>query len=369
MTGFQKQVNSQQAPATAGDFASANPRASVLAGEGALVAGVGGVNVGKFAWLQSDGNTVLPHGTAPAAPNGFCARTQQAQLQTYLQEAGVNIPAGFPVTLFNSGDFWALLTGANAAAIGDAIYATYADGSITAGAAATGASVTGAIGATMTAAIGATFTASADTDATQLVVTAVTGLISIGDTLSGTGIAVGTKVVSQVSGTTGGAGTYKLSTTNTASSATVTAFGNVIKLSAITGYLSVGDTLSTGAKITSQVSGTAGSTGVYTFDTAATAYLASGTVTAFGTVMNVTAIGSGTLAIGDPVSGSGVPSGAVISAFIDGTYGGAGRYRLSVAASAYAASTTITATAGVLTSFKAMSIAAVGELVKISTRS
>lgn len=367
MTGFQKQVNSQQAPATAGDFASANPRASVLAGEGALVAGVGGVNVGKFAWLQSDGNTVLPYGTAPAAPNGFCARMQQAQLQTYLQEAGVNIPAGFPVTLFNSGDFWALLTGANAAAIGDSIYATYADGSITAGAAATGASVTGAIGATMTAAIGATFTATGT--GTSLAVTSITGYLSVGDTISGTGVPAGTTIVAQVSGTTGSNGTYTTSTATTASSATVTGFGTVINVTAITGYLSVGDTLSSGGVVTAQLSGTAGSTGRYSFSVPATAYLASGTVTAFGTVMNVTAIGSGTLAIGDPVSGSGVPSGAVISSFIAGTYGGAGRYRLSVAASAYAASTTITATAGVLTSFKAMSIAAVGELVKISTRS
>lgn len=367
MTGFQKQVNSQQAPATAGDFASANPRASVLAGEGALVAGVGGVNVGKFAWLQSDGNTVLPYGTAPAAPNGFCARTQQAQLQTYLQEAGVNIPAGFPVTLFNSGDFWAVLTGANAAAIGDAIYATYADGSITAGAAATGASVTGAIGATMTAAIGATFTATGT--GTSLAVTSITGYLSVGDTISGTGVPAGTTIVAQVSGTTGSNGTYTTSTATTASSATVTGFGTVINVTAITGYLSVGDTLSSGGVVTAQLSGTAGSTGRYSFSVPSTAYLASGTVTAFGTVMNVTAIGSGTLAIGDPVSGSGVPSNAVISAFIAGTYGGAGRYGLSVAASAYAASTTITATAGVLTSFKAMSIAAVGELVKISTRS
>ncbi len=367
MTGFQKQVNSQQAPATAGDFASANPRASVLAGEGALVAGVGGVNVGKFAWLQSDGNTVLHYGTAPAAPNGFCARTQQAQLQTYLQEAGVNIPAGFPVTLFNSGDFWAVLTGANAAAIGDAIYATYADGSITAGAAATGASVTGAIGATMTAAIGATFTATGT--GTSLAVTSITGYLSVGDTISGTGVPAGTTIVAQVSGTTGSNGTYTTSTATTAAAATVTGFGTVINVTAITGYLSVGDTLSSGGVVTAQLSGTAGSTGRYSFSVPATAYLASGTVTAYGTVLNVTSIGSGTLAIGDPVSGSGVPSNAVISAFIDGTYGGAGRYRLSVAASAYAASTTITATAGVLTSFKAMSIAAVGELVKISTRS
>lgn len=367
MTGFQKQVNSQQAPATEGDFASANPRASVLAGEGALVAGVGGVNVGKFAWLQADGNTVLPYGTAPAAPNGFCARTQQAQLQTYLQEAGVNIPAGSPVTLFNSGDFWAKLTGANAAAIGDAIYATYADGSITAGAAATGASVTGSIGATMTAAIGSTFTATGT--GTSLAVTAITGYLSVGDTISGTGVPAGTTIVAQVSGTAGSNGTYTTSTATTASAATVTSFGTVINVTAITGYLSVGDTLSTGGVVTAQLSGTAGSTGRYSFSVPATAYTASGTVTAYGTVLNVTAVSSGTLAIGDPVSGSGVPSNAVISSFIGGTYGGVGLYRLSKAATAYAASTTVTATAGVLTSFKAMSIAAVGELVKISTRS
>lgn len=367
MTGFQKQVNSQQAPAVEGDFASTNPRASVLAGEGALVAGVGGVNVGKFAWLQSDGNTVLSYGTAPAAPNGFCARTQQGQIQTYLQESGMNIPAGFPVTLFNSGDFWAKLTGANAAAIGDSIYATYADGSITAGAAATGASVTGAIGATMTAAIGATFTATGT--GTSLAVTSIAGYLSVGDTISGTGVPVGTTIVAQVSGTTGSNGTYTTSTATTASAAIVTSFGTVINVTAITGYLSVGDTLSSGGVVTAQLSGTAGGTGRYSFTPAATAYRASGTVTAYGTVLNVTAVSSGTLAIGDPVSGAGVPTNAVISAFISGTYGGAGMYRLSVAASAYAASTTITATAGVLTSFKAMSIAAVGELVKISTRS
>lgn len=47
--GFQTKVNRQQAPAIAGDFASANPRASMLATEGTLVAGVSGVTVGVFA--------------------------------------------------------------------------------------------------------------------------------------------------------------------------------------------------------------------------------------------------------------------------------------------------------------------------------
>lgn len=42
--GFQKQVNTTQAPGLPGDFASANPRNTVLAGEGALVAGNGVLN-------------------------------------------------------------------------------------------------------------------------------------------------------------------------------------------------------------------------------------------------------------------------------------------------------------------------------------
>lgn len=72
----------------------------------------------------------------------------------------------------------------------------------------------------------AAFTASADTPATQLVVTSVTGIIKIGDQIvSGTGITAGTIITGQLSGTTGGAGTYTLSATNTASSASSTSGG------------------------------------------------------------------------------------------------------------------------------------------------
>lgn len=302
MTGFQKQVNLTPAPAVAGDFASTNPRAAVLVGPNGFVAGVGGVTVGNFAWVDDDGITVVSHGTATKAPDGFVHREQQGLITQYLGESTLNVPVGQPVTLHNEGDFFALLTGANAAVPGSDIYADYATGNVTAVAASTGASATGSIGAT--------FTASADTDATRLVVTSVTGLISIGDTISGTGITAGTKIVSQVSGTTGGAGTYKLDKTNTASSATVTAFG---------------------------------------------------------TVMKITAVASGTLAVGQAVSGTGVPTGAVIASQISGTTGGVGVYTLDTAATAYAASTTITVVAGVKTNFVARSSAAVGELVKISS--
>lgn len=298
--GFQKQVNLTPAPAVAGDFASSNPRATVLAGPGGLVAGALGVNVGKFAWVDDDGVTVQGFGTATKAPSGFVHREQQALIQQYLAEAGMNIPQGFPVVLHNEGDFWAKLAGDNAATIGAAIYADYSNGDVCAVAAPAGASVTASIGATFTA---------TGTD-TSLVVTSVTGRISIGDKIAGTGVTAGTTIAAQVSGTPGGAGTYTTSAATTANAATVTAFG---------------------------------------------------------TVLNVTAVGSGVLEVGDPVSGTGIPSGAVVASQVSGTAGGVGIYTLDTAATAYAASTTVTAVGGVLTAFKAQSAAAVGELVKIST--
>ena len=298
--GFQKQVNLTPAPAVAGDFASSNPRATVLAGPGGLVAGALGVTVGKFAWVDDDGSTVQSFGTATKAPHGFVHREQQALIQVYLAESGMNIPQGFPVVLHNEGDFWAKLAGDNAATIGAAIYADYSNGDVCAVAAPAGASVT--------ASIGATFTATGT--GTSLVVTSVTGRISIGDKIAGTGVTAGTTIAAQVSGTPGGAGTYTTSAATTAAAATVTAFG---------------------------------------------------------TVLNVTAVGSGVLEVGDAVSGTGIPSGAVVASQVSGTAGGVGIYTLDTAATAYAASTTVTAVGGVLTAFKAQSAAAVGELVKIST--
>lgn len=301
MTGFQKQVNLTPAPAVAGDFASSNPRATVLAGPGGFVAGLLGVTVGKFAWVDDDGVTVQSFGTATKAPNGFVHREQQALITMYLAESGMNIPHGFPVVLHNQGDFWAINKGPNACAVGDAIYADYSNGDVYTVSAPTGASATGAMGAT--------FTASGS--GTNLTVSAVTGVLTVGETLSGTGIPAGTTIVSQTSGTTGGAGVYVTSAATTISAATATSFGNTLVVSAVA---------------------------------------------------------SGSLKVGDPVSGTGIPSGAVIASQVSGTAGGVGTYTLDQNATAYAASTTVTVTAGVAaTGWKAQSVAAVGELVKIST--
>jgi hypothetical protein len=374
---FQSQVNLQPAPAVEGDFASGNVRTTVDAGPGGLVAGVGGVTVGRFAWVDPTDLTIaVSRGTYPKAPDGFVQRSQQALLTQYLQEAGNLIPEGFGVTLMNQGDFFVKVTGATAAtALGQAVYANYADGTITIASASTGASATGSIGSTNTAALGATFTASADSDPTRLVVTSVTGKLHVGDVVSGVGITPGTTITSQVSGTAGAAGTYQLSASNTASAATVTSFGATVVVSSTTALISIGDTISggagfpVGATVLTQTLGTTGGAGTYTISAPGTAYVASATgVTTFGDKLRITAVASGVLTVGAPVTGTGVPANAVITAQDSGTTGGAGVYTISERDTAYAASTAdIATTAGILTKFKTASIASVGELVKISS--
>ena len=138
--GFQTQVNAQQAPACAGDFASANPRAATVSPEGGFVAGAAGVTVGRFAWIQSDGVTVLNTGTGK--PDGFIHREQQALISTYLAESGNLIPVGFPVTLMRTGDYYAAVTVASAEK-GEKAFAKLADGTMQPAAA--GATVSGFI--------------------------------------------------------------------------------------------------------------------------------------------------------------------------------------------------------------------------------
>lgn len=138
---FQNTVNLLQAPAVAGDFASANRWASAEAGPGSFVAGSGGVTMGLFAWADSSQNTVANTGTG--APTGFVHREQGAALITaYLAESGNLIPAGFMVTLMKGGDYWVRNAGAGAVTVGMKVFANNTTGA--ASFAAAGATVAGA---------------------------------------------------------------------------------------------------------------------------------------------------------------------------------------------------------------------------------
>ena len=203
--GFQTQVNAQQAPACAGDFASANPRAAVVSPESGFVAGAAGVTVGRFAWIQSDGVTVLNTGTGK--PDGFIHREQQALISTYLAESGNLIPVGFPVTLMRTGDYYALANGSSAVK-GEKAYAKFQDGSAR-------------FEPTASAPASASITAAQS--GTTLTVSAVgSGALSVGDRVTQ---ASGTPayITAQLTGTAGSTGTYTLSVSQTVSSGAATA--------------------------------------------------------------------------------------------------------------------------------------------------
>jgi hypothetical protein len=201
---FQNSVKAQQAPAIAGDFASANPRASVLAGEGALIAGANGVTVGNFAWSLN--GVAMSNYQASPAQVGFVHREMNAIITVWLGQSSMTVPAGLPVTLMEAGDFWGKFAGG--ATIGQKVYASLADGSLSAAATATPPTNTGVV--------------STATNTTLTVTTAPAAPIVVGQPISGTGIPAGTYIAALGTGT-GGLGTYTLSAATTATAAGVTA--------------------------------------------------------------------------------------------------------------------------------------------------
>lgn len=138
--GFQTQVYTQQAAAVVGDFASSNPRYSVVSHEGTLIAGSSGVTVARFAWANSSGQVA---NTGTGKPTGFVHRRQgSALITTYLAETSNLIPQGFEVTLMATGDYWATVT-VGTATVGQKAFASLTDGTMQPGNA--GATISGYI--------------------------------------------------------------------------------------------------------------------------------------------------------------------------------------------------------------------------------
>lgn len=300
--GFQTQVNTVQPPAVEGDFCDVNPRATVDAGPGGLVIAAGGAYAARFCFLdpsnlQAVSNRYLG---GAAEVTGFLARRLQGLNSTYLSPASMFVPGGFGVELFSSGGFWAKNSGANQFQPGQTVYASYADGTISN--ALSSAVVTGSVAAS-------TFSVTGSIAGNLMTVSAVgSGVVVNGASISGTGVASGSKVISQVSGTTGGVGVYEVTPQEQAADSTT-------------------------------ISGT------------------------YGT-LTVSAVSSGALIAGAVLSGSGVDSGTYISQFLTGL-GGTGTYVVS--SNTVVGSTTITGALNVATRWRARSYANQNELVKIST--
>ena len=310
---FQSVVNTTLAPAVAGDFASHNPRATILAGPGGLVAGPSGVYVGRFGWIASNymdpdnaGTVFTNSGYGPVG--GFVARQNQGLNTVYLSDSSMFIPQGFPVVAYNEGDFWVVNSGSTYAQAGQYAYAAYATGLVSF---ATGASAASTVTAATSSVAASTFSVTGSITGNQMTVTAVgSGTIYPGATISGTSVSSGNQIVAQLSGTAGGAGVYAV-------------------------------TIGEQAVASTTISGT------------------------YGT-LTLGATPSGQFLVGALLSGTGVAASTYVTAYIAGT-GSVSGNTLVVNNNTVVSSTTISATTNVATKYIAMSSGAAGELIKISS--
>ena len=136
---FQTHVNRYQAPGIPGTFASNNPSYSAVGGENQYVACENGVLIGRFGWTDANGRIANAGGSAPL---GFILHSDMKGVMYDIRDrASMAVPAGRPVTLMQTGDFWA--TTGTAATVGQKVFAKLADGTLVTGNA--GATVDGAI--------------------------------------------------------------------------------------------------------------------------------------------------------------------------------------------------------------------------------
>lgn len=269
--GFQTQAYPQPVMAIEGDFATQNPYFSYKAGPGGLVSGgPNGVHTGYFAWTyppdDPDGTPTIVQNFGAGPVAGFVLRNNQGLITQYLAQAGSIIQPGFEMFLLTGGDFWVVNNGSTEAEIGQKAFANLATGKVQFAAAGTivgGASATGS----SIAAGSSSVTGSISDDI--LTVTAVgSGTLYPGTTVTGTGIPSGVQIVSQLTGTTGGVGTYLLNVGGIAQTAseTITGAYGILTIGTATGVFAIGDILTgsgvvAGTAITANLTGSGGTGG------------------------------------------------------------------------------------------------------------
>ena len=285
MADFPQQVQTYLAPGVAGDFCSANPRFSLIAGGQSMVAG-SSLYVGRFCWADPTNKILNSNGYG--AVSGFLGRNQQGLITTFLANSTMQVLSGIQCFAYSGGDFWMVNNGSLITTVGMKAYANYATGLVAfaaSGAPPSGGSATGSIAA------GPSVSVTGSIAGNVLTVTAAgtAGLVA-GGAISGTGIQAGTVVTGQTSGTTGGIGVYTVNIPQTVNSTTITSsYGIFTAASALTGGFSVGDVLSgsggggvtAGTAIISLGTGTGG-LGTYNVNTSQT--VTSSTISASGYV-------------------------------------------------------------------------------------
>lgn len=241
MSGFQKTVLQQLAPGVEGDFASTNPRSAippVIGGAWKVAAGQS-VRVGFFAWGGADGLVYSSQAAAAAAGGtpvvGFVARLPNEPsvlITTFLAESGMLLNVGMPCTLQSNGDYWASLIGA---AFGSVVFAVNTTGapSLIDDATTDPTGFVANSAAPVNAVTAATTTIAAQTGI-MTIATVASGVVVVGQRVTGTGVAANTYITAQISGTVGGAGAYQTTAVNRAAVAAFTATmiqGSLVKIS------------------------------------------------------------------------------------------------------------------------------------------
>ena len=392
--GFPRTVNTQQAPAVAGDFASTNTnKFSVIGGQGAFVAASGGLNIGAFAWADPT-NTYLSN-TGQGTPTGFISREGlRADIVVPgpgYPDASFTILGGSFCTAFGAGDFWVVNNGSTAVTVGQTAYANYANGLVTFGTAgsppvsatATSATLQKIVSASTGGALPTTNTCTGSIAGTVLTVTAVgSGSVlagGVGQTLTAASIDPNTQIVAQLTGTAGSTGTYTVSINQNVASTAITLSGGGLTLTGgnTTGVFAPGMTLSglnipLNTTILAYGTGTAGGAGTYLVsNVAATAATASTITAANAMFFTADSSSSGTWVLNGLLEGSSVASNMYISqtgaqnANLTGL-GGAGTYLTSAYQSSALGAQTISIYSGVATNWTAAAAGAVGDLIPMT---
>lgn len=295
MPARQQTVYTQPALGVAGDFASTNPRFTVLDGAGGAVAGPLGLTIGLFCWSappnDSNGAPSVFNNFGSGSVAGFVPREQQGLITLYLSDAGMTIPAGFEATIFSDMDGLVINNGSSPAFPGQKVYATLANGQATA--AATGTPTAGGTSTASTVAA-QTFSVTAAIAGDIMTVSAVgSGTIQPGSVISGTNVISGTTTVSQLtpllSGeAAGGVGRYYLSSAQpTIASETITGTWGLLTIGGtVAGAFPLGAVLS-GATGTIQANA---ATGVGLTGAGAAGTYATATQTVNSGAINVSAV-------------------------------------------------------------------------------
>ncbi len=317
--GFQTFLNRELPPGVPGDWAGANIRATVLVGPWSLVAPPSGTTVGVIGWANP-ATGICSSYFQPNSYPGFIKRDLQAQIYQFLGIATQQIASGYMVAAHAQGDFWGLFQGG--CSVGSSVYANPTTGALIAGATGAAVTVTGASGTVS----GGVFT---------FTVAPTSGTFAVGQIISMAALPPGTYATA-VSGNA-------IGDTITLANLDGTAIPNIGTAAAVTGY---------GQQAVQWLC-------MQTVPAAAsvTATLAAGSgLGPFG-VLDVSAVGSGTLEPGQWVQSSGtvpVPLTANIQILeqLTGTTGGVGTYLVS--------NTIVVASGQTFTSYQ-------GQMAKISS--